>query len=167
MATFDYFSQLTNQVYFGKYPCPIIIPQLEQLGITLVVNLTVPEEIHPQRLPEYFISGAYLLKVPITDLNIAPDDIAITLVKYIDQAIAQGHKVYIHCRGGHGRCGTIAALWYKYHYKCSGEEALQVIHQAHQRRRIIRGRLRKIGSPQRKVQKDQVRRITFNSDSAI
>jgi protein-tyrosine phosphatase len=47
---------------------------------------------------------------PIQDMNIISDDKVLALARRIARLIHEGHKVYIHCSGGHGRTGTISGV---------------------------------------------------------
>ena len=47
---------------------------------------------------------------PIEDMNIISDDKVLALARRIVRLIRQGHKIYIHCSGGHGRTGTVAGV---------------------------------------------------------
>ena len=47
---------------------------------------------------------------PIEDMNIISDDKILALARRIAEFIRGGFKVFIHCSGGHGRTGTVAAV---------------------------------------------------------
>jgi hypothetical protein len=47
---------------------------------------------------------------PIDDFEILPDDVANMISEHIINCLNEGHKVGLHCLGGHGRTGYIAAL---------------------------------------------------------
>ena len=62
---------------------------------------------------------------PIRDVSVprSPQDMADTL-DAIDDALAAGRTVYLHCWGGIGRTGTVVGCWLVRHGR-SGEEALR------------------------------------------
>ncbi len=76
----------------------------------------------------------------------------------------ENNKVYIHCRGGHGRAGLASAVFLiiQSNYNISPEEALKCIHDAHQKRPQMKSRWRKMGSPQTAAQKRFVLKINAN-----
>nr|QBK84581.1 MAG: dual specificity phosphatase [Pithovirus LCDPAC01] len=67
--------------------------------------------------------------------------------------------VYIFCKGGHGRSGTVAAAVYGKQHHIRGKEVIEFVNRKwHNQRDLskIRPKIRKLGSPQTKVQKRQV-----------
>ena len=63
---------------------------------------------------------------PIPDLGApAPEDMA-RILDTIDEALAAGQTVYVHCFGGIGRTGTVIGCWLVRH-GLSGEAALRQI----------------------------------------
>ena len=54
--------------------------------------------------------GKIYISEPIEDMKITSDDKVLTLARRIVEFIRGGHKVYIHCSGGHGRTGTVAGV---------------------------------------------------------
>lgn len=120
-----------------------------------MINLTSYEE----KLPEYILPGAVNARCPIPDRRTLTDDQLELLIRYIDIWLNTGHKIYIHCKGGHWRSATVCAAWYKRKYGLDGTKTLQIIHQAHQNRLIIKTRFRKTGAPKTATQKAQIIRI--------
>ena len=71
-------------------------------GITIFVSL-VPET--------YTVPfGCLLLHHPINSGKTLSQLETKTLIDKLVKLYAFGHKIYIHCHGGHGRAGTIAAI---------------------------------------------------------
>ena len=54
--------------------------------------------------------GKIYISEPIEDMKIISDDKILVLARRIVELIRGGHKVYIHCSGGHGRTGTVAGV---------------------------------------------------------
>ena len=71
---------------------------------------------------------------PIKDLNIISDVKVRALCENIVKKIYNGEKVYIHCRGGHGRTGTIAAIVLYMLYKLSIQEIFDYLQYSHDQR---------------------------------
>lgn len=67
-------------------------------------------------------------------------------------------KVYIHCRGGHGRSAMIAAIVIAIvNNDISANDALLVVFGAHQSRKVMKPKWRFLGAPQTRSQKEFVR----------
>lgn len=67
----------------------------------------------PTLFTEALTRGISVLRLPIVDTRTpVPDDFerVVALVQKIRNSLAAGQNVVIHCRGGRGRSGTIAAL---------------------------------------------------------
>ena len=97
-------------------------------GIRLFVDLTEAGE-----LPGYAevlrdeaatrgIEVEYL-RAPIPDLGVPSDGDLVDVLAAIDRALASRTPVYVHCRGGIGRTGTIVGCWLAQNGH-AGDEAL-------------------------------------------
>ena len=89
---------------------------IERWGATSVISLLEPfeyEELQVPDLPEAFTQRFHWLNLPIPDKH-APDNRWTahwaTIRADIQTALAQGEKILIHCKGGFGRTGTVAAM---------------------------------------------------------
>ncbi len=159
--------KLTPLLYFGKYPSDMECSLLISSKFTVFVDLTNPNEIPwtPYDLPP---NGVTSIKYPILDRTAKADTHKFTaLVNTLVYLIAKGNKVYIHCRGGHGRAPMVASIVVCLINPLGGEEwdsaesitkqSLALVHAAHQRRKIMKPECRKMGAPQTKAQKEFVR----------
>jgi protein-tyrosine phosphatase len=81
-------------------------------GIDVFVSLIGTDKVklglydYEKDLPD----GKIYITEPIEDMNIISDDKILTLARRIAEFIRGGFKVFIHCSGGHGRTGTVAAV---------------------------------------------------------
>jgi len=96
---------------------------------------------------------------PIKDCSTVADEIVFNLAKDLVKAIHDGEVIYLHCWGGHGRTGVMVCLILHLMYGLTANEALERCQFLHDIRKmpII------VSSPQTFSQKDQVRRIIYNS----
>jgi ABC-type dipeptide/oligopeptide/nickel transport system ATPase subunit len=67
-------------------------------------------------------------------MSITSDVKVRALCENIVKKIRSGEKVYIHCRGGHGRTGTIAAIVLYLLYKLSVQQIYDYLQYSHDQR---------------------------------
>jgi len=86
-------------------------------GVTYFIDLTEPGELAPYdtMLPTgKGASGRYVMyaRKPIRDHSVpeAPELMA-EILEYVERALEQGHIVYVHCRAGIGRTGTVMGCY--------------------------------------------------------
>jgi protein-tyrosine phosphatase len=46
------------------------------------------------------------------------------IISKIEELVAAGRKVYLHCRGGIDRTGGVVACWFAKHHKMTAQEAM-------------------------------------------
>jgi hypothetical protein len=81
-------------------------------------------------------AGCTFIHEPIEDMETVKDEIIIDLALKIVELLRIGKKVYLHCAGGHGRTGTVAAV--VLHMLCmelTETELFEYIQYAHDQRR--------------------------------
>jgi protein-tyrosine phosphatase len=110
-----------DRLLVGAYPLPEDIAELERTGITLFVDLTEAGEVG-----EYALASARHVRVAIPDFGVPTDTQMRVLLDVIDDELERGGRVYLHCRGGCGRTGTVVGCWLVRHGR-SGEEALSLL----------------------------------------
>jgi protein-tyrosine phosphatase len=97
-------------------------------GITCFVDLTQPGELarYDHMLPDHAPNGQPVeyVRKPIRDLGVPrSSEFMAEILDTIDQGLANGHTVYVHCWGGIGRTGTVVGCYLVRHGR-SGQEAL-------------------------------------------
>lgn len=63
----------------------------------------------------------------IRDLDVPSRSLMVRILDCIDRSIAEDRPVYLHCRGGIGRTGTVVGCYLARHGHGSGQEALAMI----------------------------------------
>lgn len=152
MERCSYFIQ--DKALFGSFPTQEIVHFLEDSGVRYFIDLTYSNE-HNTR--PYTTKYNYI-NYPIIDRKIPENwkTFAQLIIKTcnIINNLNNGEKIYVHCKGGHGRSGIFVASIFCYYYGISPEEALRQTSRCHSNRPEMREKWRIIGSPQGKKQKD-------------
>lgn len=134
---------------FGKYPTNGELKLLEAAGVSVFVDLTT------EKLPEYTIApSSQHIKYPLMDRRI-PYDME-NFKKFILRLIGfikENKKIYIHCRGGHGRAGLTVACLLVVYLGLTSEQAITKTNEAHNQRLVMDTRWRTLGAPQTSAQK--------------
>jgi len=146
---------LEGRVVFGPYPSIQLLQELEENDFTMIVDLT-----HPSDEPYGYKTDIKRVSFSIQDRG-APENTKkfYKLVRKIFKHIRkEGRKVYIFCIGGHGRSGTLIACMLGVIEVDSGNpnacrDALNLTRKAHSKRKVMKDRMRRIGSPQTMCQK--------------
>ena len=103
------------------------------------VNLQAKAEVGPdycERVRKAFRAAAPEVEVqfelfPIVDQNVTSDEMVSMLALRLYRWLADGHVLYVHCRGGHGRTGTVCSLLLGLALELSGPEALALYQALH------------------------------------
>ena len=150
---------IPDKALFGSFPEQKVVDQLEDIGVRYFIDLTCNDE--DKTVP--YITKYMYIKYPIQDRNIPEDwkSFAQLIVKicHILKNLKPKEKIYINCRGGHGRSGILVACILCYYYEISPEEALRQTSKYHSNRPVMKEKWRRLGSPQGKRQKDFVYRF--------
>jgi len=149
---------IEGKCLFGGYPTQCIVDELEAQGVRYFVDLTKQGE---RKIVPYKTNYEYI-NFPIKDHRIPHDNLKfsafiVSLCKIITEL--GDSKLYLHCKGGHGRSGIVVACILCYLYNLTPTEALRKTTQYHSKRKDMKERRRKEGSPSNIHQKIFVRRF--------
>ena len=131
--------RVAPQVIAGEYPgskgrgdAQARIARHLDAGITCFLDLTKAGELAPYAdvlAQAAAARGREALhhRMPIRDGSIPTSPATMrAILDTLDAALAAGHTVYVHCRGGIGRTGTVVGCWLVRH-GMTGDEALATI----------------------------------------
>jgi rhodanese/phosphatase family protein len=114
----------------GEYPgaqldadARLRLEKFAETGMTSFVDLTeVDEGLAPYEhlLPD----GARYRRLAVRDLGCPSEAEMLAILDLIDEELAGGQSVYVHCWGGHGRTGTVVGCWLARH-GLGGDAALR------------------------------------------
>lgn len=115
---------IPGQLIAGEYPCARTAPEaarrleaLLDVGVTYFVDLTTEDDpLDPYEQPVRDLAtqrGADIRysRRAIRDMGCPTATGMATILDEIDEAIAAGHVVYVHCWGGIGRTGTVVGCF--------------------------------------------------------
>jgi protein-tyrosine phosphatase len=106
--------QISEKLFGGPYP--VELPP----GVDFVVDLTEDGE-----LPPYPCEVEHR-RMSIPDFGVPKDEEMRRILDTIDDALEEGRTVFVHCRGGIGRTGTVIGCHLRRH-GASAEEALEAL----------------------------------------
>lgn len=150
---------IKGKALFGSFPTQEAVEELEKAGVRIFVDLTSGAE---NKTIPYTTKYKYI-SYPIQDRKTPSDwksysKFIVTLSHEIKN-LRNKDKIYIHCKGGHGRSGVVVASLLAYVKKVLPEVALQKTGKYHNNRSEMRDKWRVIGSPQTRVQKNFIYRF--------
>ena len=87
----------------------------------------VPSEAHMRYIAEKMGRAITFERMPIKDTWIPSMIEMCNIMDRIDQCIAENKTVYLHCRGGRGRTGTVVGCFLTRHGISSGQRVLNLI----------------------------------------
>ena len=111
----DRWLKVGERLFGGRYPGEI--PD----GADFVLDLTEEGE-----LPPYVREGFEYRRMPIADFCVPTDAEMRAILDAIDDALSEGRTIFVHCRGGVGRTGTVLGCYLRRH-GASAEEAFAAL----------------------------------------
>jgi hypothetical protein len=99
---------LPGRVLAGEHPSRVAVEGLAALqaaGITHYIDLTSEHD----HLPAYATGSAQRLSHPIVDFGVPTSPGMRTTLQAAEAALEAGGVLYLHCKAGIGRTGTVAA----------------------------------------------------------
>ena len=129
------------------------LKQLKIYGISTIIPLITDDEFGhfgvSNLLEKYKEYGFTVQRLPIMDQLVSSEEEMVEMVNYLDKAIEKDEKVLLHCVGGLGRSGLVAASYLKYK-GLNSDEAIKAV-------RKVRGP-RTVES---KIQEEFIKNIQF------
>ena len=103
-----WWDEIEPNLLLGALPFAVDVPKLAQSGVTAVVN-TCEEAAGPEAAYRKF--GIRQFRIPTVDFTHPKLADVENAVKFIENQLHQGGKVYVHCKAGRGRSATVVLCW--------------------------------------------------------
>lgn len=117
------------------------IKEMKQQGITHIISLITEQEYSEYGVSnlkeDYKKAGLHAHYLPIFDQRVPTKESLIETLKWMDQTLSvSSNQILIHCVGGLGRSGTIAAAYLIWKQNMDTETAIQIIRSSRSERAI-------------------------------
>jgi protein tyrosine/serine phosphatase len=116
------FGKVSDLLYRGAEPDGRAIGDLEKLGIKTIIDLRIGKEVRQQEQTEAVAHGILYTNFPLRGLGRPTDEQVRTILSMIQNS--QG-PVFVHCRHGCDRTGTVVACYRINHDHWSRAQALK------------------------------------------
>src|SRR6267378_675025 len=116
------FGKISERLYRGAQPDATGIKNLSQLGVKAIINLQMANEVWSKESVEAQAAGILYTNIPFRGLG-RPTDQQITQVLSLIETMPG--PVFIHCRHGCDRTGTVVACYRIRHDQWSNDAALK------------------------------------------
>lgn len=154
---------IKDKAMFGSYPDQSSVYELEEEGVRYFVDLTYSTE---KKIVPYVTKYNYI-NYPIHDQGIPTNwktfaefiIKVVNIIKNLKHENSLQEKLYLNCKGGHGRSGTVTAVILCQLFAMPPQQALEYTTKYHNNRRVMKDKWRKIGSPQTYSQKQFVHKF--------
>jgi atypical dual specificity phosphatase len=115
-----WWDEVDDDVVIGALPFPGDVPKLSELGIGAVVNTCYEYEGPRSAYQRYGIEQLY---VPTVDFSHPTLESLETAVRFMENEVKQGKRVYVHCKAGRARSATVVICWLIKHDQITAREA--------------------------------------------
>jgi len=116
------FGKVSETLYRGAQPDELGIQNLKRLGVKLIINLRMPDDCWKPEDAAARSCGITFTNMPFRGLGRPTDEQVRTVLAMIQSSTS---PVFIHCRHGCDRTGTIIACYRIQHDGWTTEAALQ------------------------------------------
>ena len=148
--TDDFLTPFFREGFFGAYPTDEQLRMLESKKFDYIVRLT----LNPEKNVEAYQTSIPVIPLPIKDNSVPHDwDFFTVAILWIVHQLQTGKRIFIHCKGGHGRsCLVTACIIYYVQESLNARDAIEESIRIHNERTNMSLRWKGIKSPFSKSQ---------------
>lgn len=153
---YDWISCLEkDRLYFGPFPNQLMIDRLIEEKFDIIVNLTMDDEEVLKHIEDKDdITGYKVSKNKYISYQIKDNDIPTCPISYCSFILKlynlykNNKKIYIHCRGGHGRSGMVStSLMLTISPEKNIKDVIDDVNKSHINRVILRDKWKNKNTP--------------------
>lgn len=124
LRRWQWWTEIDDDVVLGAVPFRRDIGKLVQLGVKAIVNTC---EEFPGHTKLYQELGIVQYHMPTVDFTHPTLETVTQAVEFMKQQIAQGHRVYVHCKAGRARSATVVMCYLIDAHGMTPREAQQLL----------------------------------------
>ena len=137
----DYCSYfIKDKALFGSYPTLERARELVDNGVSVFIDLTTESE--KTTLDKYYdnINDITYINYEIIDRRIPTNiqEFTLFIIRIMNIIKTHDQKIYIHCKGGHGRAGIVVACLLCFLYNVTPQQSLEMTTKFHSTRKMMR-----------------------------
>jgi len=126
---------IEKKALFGGYPNHKQVIELQQMGVIWFIDLTCSNE---KNIKAYASIVENWINYPIKDQDIPQDRkkfvIFLFLLQMVLESLKPGEKLYLHCRGGHGRSSLVVSCFLSMVFNKLPFDSLNMVKEYHLQR---------------------------------
>ena len=116
------FHKVNEHLYRGGQPRAGGVQRLKELGVKTIINLRGEDELTRAEQKEAQAAGLKYFNRPMPDLSRPSDEQIARVMAIIDAA--ENQPVFVHCKRGSDRTGTVIAIYRISHENWTAERAI-------------------------------------------
>lgn len=152
---YDWISCLhKDKLYFGPFPNQLMIDKLIEEKFDVIVNLTMDDEEVLKHTEDKDVIGYKVSKNKYISYQIKDNDVPLCPISYCSFILKlydlykNNKKIYIHCRGGHGRSGMVStSLMLVINPEQNIKDTIDDVNKSHINRVILRDKWKNKNTP--------------------
>lgn len=123
----DNFARVSDMLYRGAQPSNLAYNELKNIGVSVIVDFRDEKPEIAKEKASVEADGMQFISLPWSGRSIPTHDEVITFLNLMRDT--QGKKVFVHCKEGRDRTGTMVALYRITFSHWSVAQALEEMHE--------------------------------------